>query len=324
MKVVQFTEFGGPEVLQVVQKDIPTIEGNEVLIEVKAIGVNYADTARREGKYVLPTSLPFIPGAEIAGIVVETGEDVKNIPIGTKVAALITSGGYAEYVKVKGSHFIPIPEGLSFEKAVALPLQGLTAYHVLKTMGRLEEGETVLVHAAAGGVGYLAVQLAKIFGAGKVIGTGSNEEKLAFAQKMGADYTVNYTEAGWEKEVKELTNGKGVDVALEMAGGDIFHKTVQCLAPFGRLIIYGVASGEQAKFYPSTLMKYNQSVIGFFLPQIMTKQDLYKRSLLELFEWTEKGEIELNIGGVFPLEEAKYVHEILQGRKTTGKLVLVP
>ncbi|UJL45541.1 quinone oxidoreductase [Virgibacillus sp. NKC19-16] len=324
MKAVQFSEFGGPEVLKVIEKEAPAIGKDEVLIETKAIGVNYADTARRQGTYVVPTELPFIPGAEIAGIVAEVGENVQRVSKGNRVVTLIGSGGYAEYAVVQPEKLIPIPDDVSFEKAVSLPLQGLSAYHILKTMGKLEEGETVLVHAAAGGVGSLAVQLAKLFGAGKVIATASTAEKLAFAEEMGADHLVDYTEDGWEKKVRELTGGNGVDVALEMVGGEIFHKTVKCLAPFGRLVIYGAASGEQAKFYPSSLMRRNQSVVGFFLSQIMNKPTLFQKSLEELLLYMNKGKLELTLGGTFPLVDAAEVHRKLQGRETKGKLVLIP
>lgn len=324
MKAVQFTEYGGPEVLKLIEKDTPTPTDHEVLIEIKAIGVNYADTARREGQYVLPTSLPFTPGAEIAGVVTAVGEKVTRVVPGTRVVTLIESGGYAEYGLADERSVIPIGESLSFELAASLPLQGLSAYHILKTMGRLESGETVLVHAAAGGVGTIAVQLAKLFGAGKVIATASTDEKLALAKEMGADVLVNYTKEGWEEEVLEATGGKGVDVALEMAGGDIFNKTLKCLATYGRLVIYGVASGDQSRFYPSSLMARNHSVIGFFLPQIMRKRDLLQGSLEELFTYLSDGRLKLTIGEVFPLEDAAKVHELLQSRQTKGKLILVP
>ncbi|MFE8700433.1 zinc-binding alcohol dehydrogenase family protein [Cytobacillus sp. FJAT-54145] len=324
MKAVQFTEYGGPDVLKVVDVDKPTPKENEVLIEVHAIGVNYADTARREGQYVVPTPLPFVPGAEVAGVVVEVGDKVTNIKPGSRVVTLIGSGGYADYALADARSVIPLVEQLSYETAVALPLQGLSAYHILKTMGRLEEGETVLVHAAAGGVGTIAVQLAKIFGAGKVIATASSDEKLSLAKELGADVLINYTKDGWEKEVLEATGGKGVDVALEMAGGDVFNKTLKCLATFGRLVIYGVASGEQASFHPSLLMGRNQSVIGFFLPQIMRKPQLLQASLQELFTYLGDGRLQLKIGEVFSLDEAAKVHDLMQSRKTTGKLVLVP
>jgi len=327
MKAIQFETYGGPEVLKLVELEKPTPTGKEVLIEIKAIGVNYADTARREGQYVVPTPLPYVPGAEVAGIVSEVGNQVENFKVGTRVVTLLGSKkatGYAEFTIADEAGLIPIPDGVSFEYAVALPLQGLSAYHVLKTMGRLEEGETVLIHAAAGGVGTIAIQLAKLMGAGKVIATASSEEKLALAKELGADVGINYSKEGWHEEVLAHTGGKGVDVALEMVGGDVFYKTLDILAPFGRLVIYGVASSEQSKFYPSSLMGKNQSVIGFFLPQIMRKPKLFQQSLVELLKYVQTGELRLIQGGTYPLTEAAEVHRLLQSRGTTGKLVLLP
>lgn len=324
MKAVRLQEFGGPEVLEIVEIERPVPTGREVLVEIKAIGVNYADTARREGQYVVKTPLPFIPGAEIAGVVVAVGEKVTTVKPGTRVVTLIESGGYSEFALADERSLIPLPEQLDFRNAAALPLQGLSAYHVLKTMGRLEKGETVLVHAAAGGVGTLAVQLAKLFGAGKIIATASSAEKLKLARQMGADVLVNYTESNWVEQVLEATGGKGVDVALEMVGGDVFNKTLKCLATFGRLVVFGAASGQPSKMYPSSLMARNQSVIGFFLPQIMRKPELLQPSLVELLTYLGEGKLKLTIGGVFPLEDAVVVHRLLQSRKTTGKLILEP
>jgi NADPH:quinone reductase len=327
MKAIQFTQYGGPEVLQIVELEKPKPSGRNVLIEVKAIGVNYADTARREGKYVIPTPLPFVPGAEVAGIVCEVGEDVTSVQVGQRVVTLLGSDdatGYAEYTLADERGIIPIPDEMDFHTAVTFPVQGLSAYHILKTMAHLEEGETVLIHAAAGGVGTIAVQLAKIFGAGKVIATASTAEKLEIAKNLGADILINYTKEGWEEEVLAHTDGKGVDVALEMAGGDIFHKTLSCLAPFGRLVVYGVASGQFTKMNPSALMGKNLSVIGFFLPQMMRKPTLYQQSLQELLSYVQTGALQLTIGGVYPLEQAADVHRLLQSRKTYGKLILVP
>lgn len=324
MRAIQLKEYGGPEVLKLVDIEKPVPLGSEVLIEIKAIGVNYADTARREGQYVVKTPLPFIPGAEIAGVITEVGDQVTKIKPGTRIVTLIESGGYADFALADERSVIPIPEQLDFQTAAALPLQGLSAYHILKTMGRLEKGEIVLVHAAAGGVGTIAVQLAKLFGAGKVIATASSEEKLALAREMGADVLINYTEPDWDKQVLEETGGRGVNIALEMVGGEVFNKTVKCLSTFGRLVIFGAASGEQSRFYPSSLMARNQSVIGFFLPQIMRKPELLQPSLVELFTYLGQGKLKLTIGGVFPLEEAAKVHTLLQSRKTQGKLILEP
>lgn len=324
MKAIQFKEFGGPEVLENVEIERPVPRERDVLIEVYASAVNYADTARREGQYVVKTTLPYIPGSEVAGFVVEVGENVKKVKPGDRVVAMIESGGYAEFAIADELSIIPIPDQLDFKIAAALPVQGLSAYHILKTMGMLEPGETVLVHAAAGGVGTLSVQLAKILGAGKVIATASTEEKLQLAKEMGADVLINYTEEGWEQKILDATNGRGVDVALEMAGGDVFYKTLKCLAYFGRMVIYGVASGQQSKFYPSSLIAKNQSVIGFFLPPLLRKTNLIKQSLDELFTYLSEGKIKITIGEVFPMSEAANVHTLLQARKTVGKVILEP
>ena len=322
MKAIQLEQYGGPEVLQLVKIDKPVVGNRDVLVEIKAIGVNYADVARREGKYVVPTPLPFIPGAEVAGIITEVGKGVKRFKPGMRVVSLIESAGYSEYAAIPEMTLAPIPDGVEYTDAVALPLQGQTAYHILKTMGRLQKGETVLVHAAAGGVGAIAVQLAKLFGAGKVIATASSEEKLAHAKEMGADHLVNYTEEGWESKVRELTDGKGVDVALEMVGGDVFRKTLKCLAPFGRMVVFGAASGERSPMDAGELMQRNQSVVGFFLPQIMKNYEVYQNSFKELLEYVQNGDLQLTIGGTFDLEEAAEAQRQLQGRKTMGKLVL--
>ncbi|MDP4550013.1 NADPH:quinone oxidoreductase family protein [Alkalihalobacillus macyae] len=327
MRAIQLTEFGGPEVLKVVEMDVPKPNGHDVLIEIKAIGVNYADTARREGQYVVDTPLPYVPGSEVAGVVKAVGDKVTSVKPGSSVVTLLgtkNATGYAEYTLADERGLIPIPDGMDLHHAVALPLQGLSAYHTLKTMGRFENGETVLIHAAAGGLGTIAVQLARLWGAKTIIGTASTEEKRQLASDMGVDVTVDYTKDGWEQEVLAATDGNGVDVILEMAGGDVFRKSLKCLAPFGRLVIYGVASGEQSRFYPSSLMEKNQSVVGFFLPQIMRKPSLYQKSLEELLNYMKNGELQLTIGGVFDLEKAAEVHTLLQGRKTKGKLILTP
>lgn len=324
MKVVTFEQYGGPEVLQYTEAERPKPGDNEVLVEVKAIGINYADTARREGQYVVPTPLPYVPGSEVAGVVAEVGGKVTKFQVGMRVSALIESGGYAEFVALDENALIPVPDDVDFEQAVALPLQGLSAYHILKTMGRLAPGETVLIHAAAGGVGAIAVQLAKLFGAGKIIATASSVEKLEHAKALGATHLVDYTKEGWVDEVKRITDNKGVDLALEMVGGDVFNKTLKCLAPFGRLVIFGAASGEQAEFHPGQLMRKNQSVIGFFLPQIMRNPQLFQESFRELLGYVANGQLKLTIGGSYPLADAAEVHRLLQSRRTIGKLVLNP
>lgn len=324
MKAIQYQAYGGPEVIEEVEKEQPVPSPAEVLVRIHSIGMNYADIARRQGTYVVPTPLPFFPGSEIAGTIEAVGGEITRLKPGDRVAALITDGGYAEFAAVHEQAIIPIPDSLDFDQAAAFPLQGLSAYHVLKTMGRLEQGETVLVHAAAGGVGGIAVQLAKRFGAGKIIATASTPEKLHYAKELGADVLINYTETGWEQKVLEATDGRGVDVAMEMAGGEIFSRTLDCLAPFGRLVVFGSASGEPSRLQAGRLMRANQSVIGFFLPQIMKRRDLMQQSLEELFAFLETGGLKLPIGETFPLAEAARAQSQMQERKTTGKLILRP
>ncbi|SDN86024.1 quinone oxidoreductase family protein [Alkalicoccus daliensis] len=324
MKAIQLSKFGGPEVLEYTEIEKPSPGKNEVLIKVSGAGVNYADTMRRQDKYVIDTPLPFIPGSEVVGTVEDVGSSVTDIEPGSRVVALIGEGAYAEYVTANARTLIPVPETISNHEAVALPLQGLSAYHIIKSMGRLQEGETILVHAAAGGVGTIAVQLARHFGAGKIIATASTEVKRNLALDMGADEVVDYTQADWPKKVMELTDGHGADVALEMAGGKIFDQTLDCLAPFGRLVVYGAASGELPKLSPFRLMEKNQAIIGFFLPQMMAKPELFQSSLKEIITLAAEGRLRLTVGGVYPLKEAGKVHEDMENRRTSGKIVLEP
>ena len=324
MKVIQFSEYGKSDVLKYVDVPIPKVKPGFVLVKVKAAGVNFADIMKRYGTYLAPTPLPCIPGAEVAGIVEEISPEVKHVKEGDRVVALTDEGGYAEYVLLHESQLIKIPEAVEFEEAAAILLQGLTAYHTLKTSGQLTKGETVLVHAAAGGVGIFAVQLAKLFGAGKVIATASTTEKLELAKRVGADEGVNYTDYNWSEQVMHHTNGKGVDVVLEMVGGDIFNKSIKLLGNFGRLVIYGRAGGESTNIDPSVLMQRNTSVIGFWLVRIMQRPDLYRESIDELLGYIDQGKLIVNIGEIFKLEDANFAHKKMEARQTTGKIILIP
>lgn len=324
MKAIKVEEFGEAEVMQLVEVERPSPNDGEVLIEVKSIGVNYADTMRRRNQYVLRQELPFTPGSEVAGIVAELGPGVEGVSEGDRVVTLLGTGAYAEYAVAPAGNLIPIPDGLGFDEAAAVPLQGLTAYHVIATSGMLREGESVLVHAAAGGVGYLAVQMAKLLGAGKVIATASTREKLEMAHDLGADVLVNYTEEDWPEQVREATGGKGADVILEMVGGDFVTRNLRCLNAFGRMVVYGAASGERGTLVPVDLMRKNQTVAGFFLPQIMGRPDLIGESMQRILGWIASGDVKLNVGARYPLDEAAEAHRALEGRKTTGKIVLTP
>ena len=324
MKAIQVSEFGEPDVLNFVEVERPSPGEGEVLIEVKAAGVNYADTMRRRNEYLEETPLPFVPGAEVAGVVAEVGPGVEDVDEGDRAVTLLQTGGYAEYVVAPAQYLIPIPDDANFDEAAAIPLQGLTAYHVLKTSGMLEEGESVLVHAAAGGVGYLAVQMARLMGARQIIATASKQEKLDLAKELGADVLIDYTHDDWPKQVREATGGEGADVILEMVGGDFIQKNLQCLADFGRMVVYGAASGERGTLVPMDLMHHNHVVAGFYLPRIMTRPDLFAPSLQEVLGWLSSGELRLKIGARYPLQQAPEAHDALEGRQTTGKIVLNP
>ncbi|MFC4736786.1 zinc-binding alcohol dehydrogenase family protein [Bacillus daqingensis] len=325
MKAVQIETFGSPDVLAYKELDTPVPGEQEVLIDVTAIGVNFADTMRRQDAYVVDTPLPFIPGSEVVGTVSAKGSGVSDqVQEGQRVAALIGEGAYAEQVTAHEKTLIPVPENLSDEEAAALPLQGLSAYHIIHTMGRLEAGETILIHAAAGGVGTLAVQLAKEAGAGTIIATASTEKKRQTALDLGADHAVDYTKDNWKDEVLKLTGDDGVDVALEMAGGSIFHDTLEILAPFGRLVFFGAASGELPEFSPFSLLEKNKSVIGFFLPQMMARPKAFQESLETIMRLAAEGKLKLTIGGTYPLREAASLHEDMENRRTSGKMILTP
>lgn len=324
MQAIQVNEYGEPEVLETVEVERPSPDEGEVLIEVKAAGVNYADTMRRRNQYLEETPLPFVPGSEVAGVIAEVGPGVEDVGEGDRVVTLLGTGGYAGYAVAPSRNLIPIPDNLDFDDAAAIPLQGLTAYHVLKTSGILEEGESVLVHAAAGGVGYLAVQMAKLMGASPVIATASTQEKLDLARDLGVDVLINYAEEDWPEKVREATDGEGADVILEMVGGDFIQKNLQCLAPFGRMVVYGAASGERGTLAPMDLMYHNHIVAGFYLPQIMRRQDLFVPSLQEVLGWISSGDLKLTIGARYSLDQAQQAHEALEGRETTGKIVLNP
>lgn len=324
LKAIQFNEYGKPEVLKVTDVPEPALKPSGVIVKVKAAGVNFADTMRRYNQYLTHTPLPYILGSEVSGVITEVSPEVKDFKVGDRVFALSSEGGYAEYISLHEEQIIRIPQNIDFDQAAAILLQGLTAYHILKTSGQLTQGEIVLVHAAAGGVGTLAVQLAKLMGAGQVIATSSTSDKLEIARSLGADVAINYTNDNWQDQVMEATGGKGVDIVLEMVGGDVFKKSLQCLAPFGRIVIYGQAGSDPAKINAFALMKQQVSVIGFWLPKIMQRPTLYKESVQDLLNYFDAGKLKIIVGETFPLIEAVKAHKLLETRQTTGKVVLNP
>lgn len=321
MKAIRIHETGDPEVLKLEEIETPQPGEGQVLLQIAAVGINYADIDQRRGTYVRPTRTPMTPGAEVAGTVVKLGPGVTAPPVGTRVVGF-GNGGYAEYTVASANTLIPLPPNLDFVHAAALPVQGLTAYQLLHQSARLQAGESVLVHAAAGGVGTIAIQLAKLMGAGAVIGAASSEEKLALIRRLGANAAINYTHDDWVEQVKQATGGKGVDIILEMVGGKIAEQSLQCLAPYGRMVIFGAASGHHAQFTGLQLIPKNLSISGFLLGFNPQHPEQTGKALMEMMQSIAEGKLELIVGQTFPLAEAAEAHRAMEARKTSGKVVL--
>ncbi len=299
--------------LQHVDVPDPDAGDGEVVVDVTRSGVNFADTHQRQDDYLAKAELPLIPGGEIAG----TTSD------GKRVAALLMNGGYAERVAVPEASLVPIPDGVDDESAAGILLQGLTAWTNLR-LAHVGDGDTVVIEAAGGGTGTLAVQLAKRRGAGRVIALASTAEKRELAERLGADATVDSRADELGAAILEANGGKPVDVVLEMTGGRAFDETFAALAPFGRLVTFGLASREPNEVRNADLMRTSRAVIGFWLVHLFTRPDLLREGITDLFGALASGELEVVVGGVYPLSEAARAHEELQGRKTQGKLFLDP
>ncbi len=321
MKAIRINETGEPEVMRLEEIEKPIPKAGEVLIKIAAAGINYADLSQRQGMYLTHTHTPMTMGFEVAGTVEALGPDVSSPPVGSRVVAL-APGGYAEYTTAPANTVIPIPGNLDFNSAAAFPVQGITAYQLLRESTHLQAGESVLIHAAAGGVGTLAIQLAKLMGAKTVIGTASSNKKLELVRELGADAAINYKEADWAEQVKKATDGKGPDIILEMVGGDIAEKSLQILAPFGRMVVYGAASGQSVEFSGIQLMYKNQSVVGYWLTAWMSRPDKTAEAAKDLIQYLTSGKLRIIVGHTFPLEEAAKAHKTIAERKTTGKVVL--
>jgi NADPH2:quinone reductase len=315
VRAIRISQWGGPEVLELVEDaPEPTPKDDQVLIHVSRAGINFADTHARENTYLARYELPLTPGAEVAGT---TGD-------GTRVAALVGSGGYAELVAAPKAMVVPIPDGVSDGQALAILLQGVTASHLYRTAARVREGESVVVHAAAGGTGSLAVQLGKPFGAGRVIATASSEDKRRLALELGADAAVDVTADDLAARLREANGGKAVDVVFEMAGGRVFDASLDALAPFGRLVTYGIASGEQNDVRTGTLMRHSRAVVGFWLAHALRDPAKFAEPLRDLFARIADGSLRVVEGTTYGLSEVRKAHEDLQARRTTGKLLLDP
>jgi NADPH2:quinone reductase len=323
MRAIRITEWGGPDVLELVEDlERPHADEHHVLVRVTRAGINFADTHARENTYLARYELPLTPGAEVAGVVEEDGG---GFQAGQRVVALVGTGGYAEYVAAPATTVIAIPDGVSDATALALLLQGLTAWHLFRTSAKLAAGESVVVHAAAGGVGSLAVQLAKPFGAGRVIATASTAEKRALALELGADEAVDVTGEELRAALVEANLGEPVDVVLEMAGGRVFDESLAALAPFGRLVTYGMASREPNQVVSGALMRTSRAVVGFWLVHCLRRPaEMVDAPLRDLFERVARGELQAVEGETYPLSEAGRAHADLQARRTSGKLLLDP
>ena len=315
MRAIQVTAFGGPEVLELREVPEPEVRGDALLLDVRAAGVNYADTHQAEDSYVAPTSLPLIPGTEAVG----------TAPDGRRVVALLDAGGYAERAAARPALAFPIPDGVEDGAALGATAQGATAWHLLRTSARMQPGESVVVHAGAGGVGSLAIQLARRWGAGRIVASASSEEKRALAVELGADVAIDSRSDDLKGAIEEANGGK-VDIVLEMVGGAALHQSLAAVAPFGRLVTYGMASREEtAPIAPAELLRRSRGVIGLWLAHAAARPDHMLRPVVEeLFGLVAAGELRVVVGGTYPLADARRAHEDLRSRGTVGKLVLDP
>lgn len=323
MRAIVVRGFGGPEVLRAERVEAPQPGVGEVLIRVHAAGVNYADVGLRSGMMGGPhaAELPYTPGFEVAGTVERVGEGVESVESGARVAAVLPAGGYAEYAVADAGSLVALPERVDFADASALLVQGLTAYGVLHDSAGARAGESVLVMAAGGGVGTLAVQLARLAGAGTVVGAAGSREKLDLALALGADHAVDYTEEGWPERVLEATGGRGADVVLEAVGGEVGAQAYRCLAPLGRLVVFGAASGEGLR--PPDMWQLNlkgQTVGGYGGPWLRPGAARVAREAIS--RHLQDGGLRVVVGGSYPLEDAAGAHRAVEGRASTGKVLL--
>jgi NADPH:quinone reductase len=315
MRAIQMTEFGGPEVLKLVELADPQAGPGEVLIRVNRAGLNFADTHTRTNSYVQKATLPLIPGGEVAGTREDTGE---------RVVALVGSGGYAQYATAPADRVFPIPDGIDDGTALALLIQGVTAWHLYRTAGRVAAGESVVVHSAAGGVGSLAVQLGRPLGAGRVIATATGEAKRELALRLGADVAIDPDPEGLTERLIEANGGREVDVVFDMAGGAGMEASYRALAHFGRVVVCGIASQEPNRISSGSLLRHSRAIVGFYLFHCLGESGMFAEALADLLERVARGELRAVVGGTYPLAQAAQAHVELRERRTAGKLLLDP
>jgi NADPH2:quinone reductase len=321
MKAIQVHKYGGPEVLTIEEVSVPEPKTGETRVKIEAIGVNYIDIYQRTGLYPLKT--PFTLGTEGAGIVDAVGPDVTEVKKGDRVGYAMIPGSYAEYAIVPAARLVPLPPSIDARLAAALMLQGMTAHYLTHSTYPLKKGETALVHAAAGGVGLLLIQIAKQLGA-TVIGTVSTEAKAKLAKEMGVDHLILYTQSDFLAEVKKLTDGRGVNVVYDSVGQTTFDKSLDCLRPRGYLVLFGQSSGPVPPFDPGKLAAKG----SLFLTRPSLAHYTLERSELlqranDVFNWTATGKLKVRLDKTFSLAEAAEAHRQLEGRKTTGKVILL-
>jgi len=324
MRAVELSGYEGIKSLRLVEIERPTPTANEVLIEVKAAGINYAELELSKGQYYIPKQAPFIMGFQASGVVTEVGPLVTNLKKGDRVTSIVKSGGYAEYAVADANALIPIPAGISFAEACTVPVQGLSAYALLRFAAKPLASESVLIQSAGGGVGIYLVQLAKITGVKTVIALAGTQEKLGLARGLGADFAFNYQEHDWVDRVKTATDGNGVDVVLEAASGKVGEESFKLLAPFGRMVIFG-ARNVHDTFSPekiSQLIYKNQSLIGFNIPSLQPGQ--IAECVPELLELISQGKLKLFANTAFALDNVSAAFEAIGNRQTIGTVVLVP
>jgi NADPH2:quinone reductase len=313
MKAIQITAFGGPEVMQLLELPDPIASADEVLLDVTAIGINYADTHQTENSYLSPQTLPMIPGIEVVGM-----------HGGKRYLASVSSGGYAQKAIAHKSVMIPVPDSVTDQQALCMLVQGTTAWHLLKTMGHIEAGQSVVVHAAAGGVGTIAIQLAKMWGA-KVIAVTSSSTKGELAKSLGADVLVDANAEELGKAIREANGGRGVDLVLEMVGGKTFDQSLLALGTFGKLITFGMASRTApTPVHPGALMHGSKTISGFWLANCFGKKELLNDVIEELFQLITDGKLKPVIGATFPLSQAADAHKSMLARESVGKIALDP
>ncbi len=309
------TEFGGPEVLKLAELPTPEPGPEETLIRVTRAGLNFADTHTRTNSYVQKATLPLVPGGEVAGVREDTGE---------RVVALVGHGGYAEYAIAPTDRVFPIPDAVDDGAALALIIQGTTAWHLYRTAARVEMGESVVVHGGAGGVGSIAVQLGRSLGAGRVIATATSEAKRALALELGADVAIDPAAEGLTERLVEANDGREVDVVFDMSGGEVFDASYRALAPFGRIVVCGIATGEPNEVRTGSLLRHSRAVVGFYLFHCLERPGMFDEALADLFARAADGDLRVVVGHTYKLEQAAQAQIDLRARRTTGKLLLDP